>query len=52
MLIMSSIYYFMGRLVETGNLEINRAIGEKASVYLLSHLRETAQARFKSNYKV
>jgi hypothetical protein len=34
MLIMSSIYYFMGRLVETGNLEINRAIGEKASVYL------------------
>ncbi|HUW05329.1 MAG TPA: hypothetical protein VMW01_03625 [Williamwhitmania sp.] len=34
MVIMASIYYFMGRLAESGNLEINRAIGEKASVYL------------------
>lgn len=34
MVIMASIYYFMGKLAETGNLEINRAIGQKASVYL------------------
>lgn len=34
MVLMASIYYFMGKLTETGNLEINRAIGEKATVYL------------------
>ena len=34
MVLMASIYYAMGKLAETGNLEINRAIGEKASVYL------------------
>ncbi|SDC60069.1 hypothetical protein [Williamwhitmania taraxaci] len=34
MILMASIYYFMGRLSESGNLEINRAIGVKATVYL------------------
>ena len=34
MVLMASIYYFMGKLSESGNLEINRAIGEKATVYL------------------
>ena len=34
MVLMASIYYFTGRLSENGNIEINRAIGVKATVYL------------------
>jgi membrane protein implicated in regulation of membrane protease activity len=34
MLIMASIYYFMGKLTETGTLNMNSAIGKTATVYL------------------
>ena len=34
MLIMASIYYFMGRLTETGTLNMRTAIGKTATVYL------------------
>jgi len=34
MVLMASIYYFMAKLSDSGNLEINRAIGVKATVYL------------------
>ncbi len=34
MLIMASIYYFMGKLTETGTLNMRSAIGKTATVYL------------------
>lgn len=34
MLIMASIYYFMGKLTETGTLNMKSAIGKTATVYL------------------
>ncbi|MDD2197771.1 MAG: serine protease [Bacteroidales bacterium] len=34
MLIMASIYYFMGKLTESGTLNIKMAIGKTATVYL------------------
>jgi hypothetical protein len=34
MTVMASIYYFMGKLTETGTLNINSAIGKTATVYL------------------
>ncbi|MDX9845977.1 MAG: serine protease [Tenuifilaceae bacterium] len=34
MLIMASIYYFMGKLTETGTLNMRAAIGKTATVYL------------------
>lgn len=34
MLIMASIYYFMGKLTETGTLKMHTAIGKTATVYL------------------
>ena len=34
MLIMASIYYFMGKLTETGTLNMKSAVGKTATVYL------------------
>lgn len=34
MLIMASIYYFMGKLTETGTLNLKTAVGKTATVYL------------------
>ena len=34
MLIMASIFYFMSKLVETGNLDINNAINKTGTVYI------------------
>jgi hypothetical protein len=34
MLIMATIYYFMGKLAESGNVKLESAVGKVATVYL------------------
>jgi membrane protein implicated in regulation of membrane protease activity len=50
MLIMASIYYFMGRLTESGTLKINNAIGKTATVYL--YIPQKRQATGKIQIKL
>jgi membrane protein implicated in regulation of membrane protease activity len=50
MLIMASIYYFMGKLTETGTLNINSAIGKTATVYL--YIPQKRQAAGKIQVKL
>ena len=49
MLIMASIYYFMGRLTETGTLNMKTAVGKTATVYLFIPERRKALGKVQLN---
>jgi hypothetical protein len=45
MVIMASIYYFMGKLTETGTLNFKTAIGKSATVYLFIPAKRKATGK-------
>jgi hypothetical protein len=49
MLIMASIYYFMGKLTESGTLNMKTAIGKTATVYLLIPEKRKATGKVQLN---
>lgn len=49
MLIMASIYYFMGRLTETGTLNMKIAVGKTATVYLFIPAKRKATGKVQLN---
>ncbi len=49
MLIMASIYYFLGKLVESGNLNISSAKGKTASVYLFIPPKRSGMGKIQIN---
>lgn len=49
MLIMASIYYFMGKLTESGTLSMKTAIGKTATVYLLIPEKRKATGKVQLN---
>ena len=49
MLIMASIYYFMGKLTESGTLNMKTAIGKSATVYLFIPEKRKATGKVQLN---
>lgn len=49
MVIMASIYYFMGKLTETGTLNFKKAIGKSATVYLFIPPKRKAMGKVQLN---
>jgi hypothetical protein len=49
MVIMASIYYFMGKLTETGTLSFKKAIGKSATVYLFIPPKRKAMGKVQLN---
>lgn len=45
MTIMASIYYFMGKLTESGNVKMENAIGKTATVYLMIPSKRKASGK-------
>ncbi len=45
MFLMASIYYFMGKLTETGNVKMESAVGKTATVYLFIPPKRSATGK-------